>query len=604
MDEQVKISEEKAVFQETDKERKKREKAEAKEKRAQEKREAKMAGGSVKKGKKKKRIAIVVALLLVAVFIGYSVVSSSLAKNTPMQVMCMEAVTGDVEETLSTSGTVSSEESKTYYAPVGATILEMGISLGDEVKEGQQLVVFDTSDLESKKRKADLDASATANGYRSTQYQSSKNQSEYNEATVGLEELKTMAEQQEQYVKGLTYQMEDEQQREKESLQQWYGKLSQELEIQNNKLAEAQGEERQGEIQDIIRNLNQQIRDVSNQISDLSMSDGLKEKQRLIDAEQKKLEDMREEISKREGKESSSEAGITDPYAKQQQADNVQSAQLTAGEAQTELETAKEGIKAEFSGIVTKLGSSSNNTGAVLEGATVSEGTELFTIESNQSVKVDIDVTKYDLAKVAVGQKADLEIAGVVYEGEVSKINRVAQQNSQGTPVVRAEIHIIKPDSNIYLGVEAKVTIHTASAKNVITLPVEIVNADKQGDFCYVVENGVVVMRRLVTGISSDSMIEVKEGLKAGDQVIYDTSGMIMEGMNVMAVPMGGDVVGENGMEPGMQEDGAASEEEAGTSESGGDDENAATTAGEASDGTGEDEEANLQPASSEDEAE
>ena len=343
---------------------------------------------------------------------------------------------------------------------------------------------------------------------------------------------------------------------------------------------------------------------MSNQISDLSMSDGLKEKQRLIDAEQKKLEDMREEISKREGKESSSEAGITDPYAKQQQADNVQSAQLTAGEAQTELETAKEGIKAEFSGIVTKLGSSSNNSGVVLEGATVSEGTELFTIESNQSVKVDIDVTKYDLAKVAVGQKADLEIAGVVYEGEVSKINRVAQQNSQGTPVVRAEIHIKKPDSNIYLGVEAKVTIHTASAKSVITLPVEIVNADKQGDFCYVVENGVVVMRRLVTGISSDSMIEVKEGLKAGDQVIYDTSGMIMEGMNVMAVPMGGDAAGENGMEPGMQEDGAASEDEAGTSESGGDDENAATTAGEASDGTGEDEEANLQPASSEDEAE
>lgn len=592
MDEQVKSSGEKTVFQETDKERKKREKAEAKEKRAQEKREAKMAGGSARKGKKKKRIAVVAALLLVAVFIGYSVVSSSLAKNAPMQVMCMEATEGDVEETLSTSGTVSSEESKTYYAPVGAAIAEMDISLGDEVAEGQQLVVFDTSDLESKKRKAELDASATANGYRSTQYQSNKNQSEYNEATVGLEELKNMAELQEQYVQGLTYQMEDERQKEKEQLQQWYGKLSQELEIQNNKLADARGEERQGEIQDVIRNLNQQIRDVSDQISDLSMSEGLKEKQRLIDAEKKKLEDMQEEISRREGEESSSEAGITDPYAKQQQADNVQSAQLTAGEARTELETAQEGVKAEFSGIVTKLGATANGSGSVLEGAVVSEGTELFTIESNQSVKVDIDVTKYDLAKIAVGQKADLEIAGVVYEGEVSKINRVAQQNSQGTPVVRAEIHILKPDSNIYLGVEAKVTIHTASAQNVITLPVEIVNADKQGDFCYVVENGVVAMRRLVTGISSDSMIEVKEGLKAGDQVVYDTSGMIMEGMAVTAVPMDGGAAGE-GTDPGMQEDTGAGEEagtqedtaageEAGTQD-GEEEEDTGTTAGEAS---------------------
>lgn len=585
MDEQVKSSGEKTVFQETDKERKKREKAEAKEKRAQEKREAKMAGGSARKGKKKKRIAVVAALLLVAVFIGYSVVSSSLAKNAPMQVMCMEATEGDVEETLSTSGTVSSEESKTYYAPVGAAIAEMDISLGDEVAEGQQLVVFDTSDLESKKRKAELDASATANGYRSTQYQSNKNQSEYNEATVGLEELKNMAELQEQYVQGLTYQMEDERQKEKEQLQQWYGKLSQELEIQNNKLADARGEERQGEIQDVIRNLNQQIRDVSDQISDLSMSEGLKEKQRLIDAEKKKLEDMQEEISRREGEESSSEAGITDPYAKQQQADNVQSAQLTAGEARTELETAQEGVKAEFSGIVTKLGATANGSGSVLEGAVVSEGTELFTIESNQSVKVDIDVTKYDLAKIAVGQKADLEIAGVVYEGEVSKINRVAQQNSQGTPVVRAEIHILKPDSNIYLGVEAKVTIHTASAQNVITLPVEIVNADKQGDFCYVVENGVVAMRRLVTGISSDSMIEVKEGLKAGDQVVYDTSGMIMEGMAVTAVPMDGGAAGE-GTDPGMQED-TGTGEEAGTQEDTAAGEEAGTQDGEGEEDTG-----------------
>ena len=227
-------------------------------------------------------------------------------------------------------------------------------------------------------------------------------------------------------------------------------------------------------------------------------------------------------------------------------------------------------MKAEFSGIVTRLGSGggtgSSNTSGIQTGASVTEGMELFTIESNQSVKVDIDVTKYDLAKIAVGQKADLEIAGKMYEGQVSKINKVAQQNSQGTPVVSAEIHIVNPDSDIYLGVEAKVTIHTASAENVVTLPVEIVNADKQGDFCYVVEDGMVAIRRIVTGISSDSLIEVKEGLKEGDQVVYDTTGMIMEGMAVMAVPMDG---GMSGMTEGVEGDGApAGESETLTGES------------------------------------
>ena len=221
---------------ESAKDKKKREKAEAKEKKAQEKREAVMAGGTGKK--KKKKFGWIIALALVIVIVGYSVVTSVIAKNTPMQVNTVEATVGVIEETLSTSGTVSSEQSKTYYAPVGATISQMSIALGDEVAEGQQLVSFDTTDLEMKKTKAELDASVTANSYKSSEYKSNKNQSEYNEATIGLPELKVLAEQQEQYVQGLKYQLEDEQQQKKQKLQDWLGKLNQELDTQSNKLEE------------------------------------------------------------------------------------------------------------------------------------------------------------------------------------------------------------------------------------------------------------------------------------------------------------------------------------------------------------------------------
>ncbi len=514
--------------------------AQKKEKKAEKKRRKQEKAGSGK-GKKKKT-GLIIALVLAALFVGYSVVSSVIAKNTPMQVTTITASLGNVEETLSTSGTVSSEQSRTYYAPVGASISQMPIQVGDEVKAGDQLVVFDTADLENQSAKAQLEASAASNSYRSAQYQSDKNQSEYNEATIGLEELKTLAQQQEQYVQGLTYQLEDAQQKQKEKLQDWLGKLNMELEIQNNKLSQPHDEETRERIEEIIQNLNNSIRETSNQISDLSMSEEMKARARQIDAEKKKLEDMNEEISRREGKESSSEAGITDPYAKQQQADNMKSAQITAGEAANDLELAREGVTAEFSGIVTRIGAAptgetASPTGS-LEGAAVAAGAELCTIESNEQVMVGIEVTKYDLAKIEVGQKAEITISDKTYEGQVSKINKVAGTNAQGSSVVGAEIHINNPDSDIFLGVEAKVLIHTAQAENVVTLPVEIVNTDKQGDFCYVVENGVVTMRRITTGISSDTMVEVKEGLKEGDQILYDMTGTITEGMKVQAVPM------------------------------------------------------------------
>ena len=522
-----------------------------------EKRKNKAAGGR----KRKKKIPLIVAAALVVVFGGYSVVNSVIAKNTPTQVNTITAAKGSVEETISTSGKVNSEQSRTYYAPVGAVITEMNVSLGDVVEEGQQLVTFDTSDLEAQKTKAALDASASANGYRSTQYQSDKKQSEYNEAVIGLDELKVLAAGQEQYVQGLKYNLEDDIQNKKEDLQEWLNKLNLELEIQNNKLSEPRSEESRERIQETIQNLNESIRRTSNEINDLNMSDEMKEKQRIIDAEQKKLDDMKEEISRREGKESSSEAGIVDPYAKQQQADNMQSAQITAEEAAEKLAKGQEGVKAEFGGIVTKIATMSSSAnasagGGLLEGATVSEGTELFTIESNQQVKVDISITKYDLAKIAVGQKADITIADQKYEGEVTKINKVAANNSQGSPVVGVEVHINNPDSGIYLGVEAQVVIHTNSAQDVITLPVEIVNTDRNGDFCYVVENGVVTMRRITTGISSDTDVEVTDGLKEGDLVVYDMTGSVTEGMSVVAVP----AAQESDQTPAASETGAADE--------------------------------------------
>ena len=522
-----------------------------------EKKKNKAAGGR----KRKKKIPLIVAAALVVVFGGYSVVNSVIAKNTPAQVNTITAAKGSVEETISTSGKVNSEQSRTYYAPVGAVITEMNVSLGDVVEEGQQLVTFDTSDLEAQKTKAALDASASANGYRSTQYQSDKKQSEYNEAVIGLDELKVLAAGQEQYVQGLKYNLEDDIQNKKEDLQEWLNKLNLELEIQNNKLSEPRSEESRERIQETIQNLNESIRRTSNEINDLNMSDEMKEKQRIIDAEQKKLDDMKEEISRREGKESSSEAGIVDPYAKQQQADNMQSAQITAEEAAEKLAKGQEGVKAEFGGIVTKIATMSSSAnasagGGLLEGATVSEGTELFTIESNQQVKVDISITKYDLAKIAVGQKADITIADQKYEGEVTKINKVAANNSQGSPVVGVEVHINNPDSGIYLGVEAQVVIHTNSAQDVITLPVEIVNTDRNGDFCYVVENGVVTMRRITTGISSDTDVEVTDGLKEGDLVVYDMTGSVTEGMSVVAVP----AAQESDQTPAASETGAADE--------------------------------------------
>ena len=153
------------------------------------------------------------------------------------------------------------------------------------------------------------------------------------------------------------------------------------------------------------------------------------------------------------------------------------------------------------------------------------------------NVKVTINVTKYDLAKIKEGQKADITIAGNKYEGEVSEISKVATKNANGASVVSAGIKIMNPDSNIILGTEADVVIHTAKAENALILPIEAVNTDRNGSFVYAIENGVIVRKNVKTGITSDTEEEVKTGISEKDQVLTDVTGDITEGMKAASKP-------------------------------------------------------------------
>ncbi|NTV78619.1 MAG: efflux RND transporter periplasmic adaptor subunit, partial [Clostridiales bacterium] len=201
---------------------------------------------------------------------------------------------------------------------------------------------------------------------------------------------------------------------------------------------------------------------------------------------------------------------------------------IKISEQQSDLETAKSGIVAEFSGVVSDV--------AVVEGQTVTEGLQLFTLNSTENVIVKFNVSKYELETLELGQKADVIVSGNTYQGTVTKISKMATLNASGTAMIAAEVTVENPDEAIYLGIEAKITIYTEEATNAVLVPIEAVNADKDGDFCYVVVNGIVERRNVTVGISSDLLIEIKEGIKVGDQVVKSGMTDATEGSMVTAI--------------------------------------------------------------------
>ncbi|WP_031392820.1 efflux RND transporter periplasmic adaptor subunit [Kineothrix alysoides] len=208
---------------------------------------------------------------------------------------------------------------------------------------------------------------------------------------------------------------------------------------------------------------------------------------------------------------------------------NVQMQSISSQTALDSINEVENGVLAEFNGVVTEMN--------VVEGATPAVGTQLFKLESTDDIKVTIEVTKYDLEKLSAGQKAVVTIAGSKYDGEVSKINKMATKNNSGAAVVSADIKILNPDEKIFLGVEAKIAVDTAKVEQTLIVPASAVNTDVDGDFVYAVEDGFVVRKPVTTGISDSMNIEITEGLEEGAQVMTEVSAGITEGMAVSAVP-------------------------------------------------------------------
>ena len=205
---------------------------------------------------------------------------------------------------------------------------------------------------------------------------------------------------------------------------------------------------------------------------------------------------------------------------------------MTASTAQENLEKAREGITADMDGVVTDV--------QIVDGSPVTEGGALFKISSMEDVKVDFSVTRYNLESIAIGQKAQVTVAGNSYEGTVTKIDKIATKNESGTPVVGAQIHIDNPDENLYLGVEAQLVIYMDSAEDAVLVPVEAVNTGTSGTFCWVVDSqGILVKRQVEQGISSAEYAQILSGIESGEFVVTNVTDALAEGMQVTPVDTG-----------------------------------------------------------------
>ena len=514
------------VQEKTGKKRKK------KEKQAETGNDLPETGMPPKKRKKKiKKWMIVAAIIVILLAVN---IGTKLLRPASLPVLNgAYAQTGDVEQTLDTSGYVSSEVEETVFSPVTAYVSSSALEEGQPVTAGEKLVEFDTETLEKAAEQARLTKAASAYGYQDTIQKANKNDQDLANANTSIDILNQQIDDQKSYIEDIQSDIKNKQNEaasqtaeQTKPINEAITKLQGDIDKLTASINDTSVSEEEKETLKAQRDtLYDQMTEKNQELSAIASSAGAdtsSQEAKLADA-QEQLAKWQADLAEYEGKKSSAEAGQMSGSARAQLSTNQKLENLTASTAAESLEKAKEGITADRNGVVTGV--------QIVDGSPVSEGAALFKISSLDDVKVDISVTKYNLESIALGQQADITVAGKTYQGTVSKINRIATKNDSGTPVVGAQIHIDNPDAELFLGVEARVSVHMAKSEGVVLVPVEAVNTGTSGSFCWVINSeGLVEKRTVETGVSSSEYTEITSGIASGEYVISDTSAEALEG--------------------------------------------------------------------------
>ena len=586
--------------------------------------------------KKGKKIAIgIVAAVVVAGGV-YSVTGGSRGAAQLPQVSVTKAATGDVEEIVDATGTVVSDEQKTFYSPVNAQVKKVSFADGDSVSKGTKLVEFELKDLERDNQKAELNVKSGEYDYKNSINKSNQADQKQKDAKSKVATLEQQVKDKQNYLASLKSQLsavqsqaaadaqaaaqaqaaaeaqakadaqaqaEAENQRayaealntyqtktlpayQKElgelntayikaqgvynqtdtayqmAFAQWQADPSDEnaqalddaeaarsqAEINSQQAKEAYEDKKANqpkmpEYADYSNSQNSSQSDLftdgtegsgqdaadqgSGSAETVSTSVDTSGIENAIEQASSDLADLQSDLATQKSIAEADSTSLTKEEKEKMRVTNNLT-ELDAKSAKELVEEGKKGIDADFNGVISKA--------AVQQGATVTQGMELFTLQSTDKVSVDINVSKYDYAKVKEGQTADITIGDKKYIGKVIKISHLATTNEKGSTLISATVSIDQPDEDIFLGVDAKVKIYAEKAEDVVTLPAGVVNIGKAGSFCYVLKDGVITKQDITTGISSEDVVEVTDGIKAGDEVIEDL-GSLEEGMAAEAVP-------------------------------------------------------------------
>jgi HlyD family secretion protein len=186
-------------------------------------------------------------------------------------------------------------------------------------------------------------------------------------------------------------------------------------------------------------------------------------------------------------------------------------------------------IHAPLSGVIYGL--------AIRPGAYLSTGDLVTNIGQMDRLRVRVYIDEPELGRVALGQPVTITwqaLPDKQWTGTVEK--KPTAIEPLGSRQVGQVICAIENTGRLLIpGTNVDATIRTGEVADALTIPKETLRHDATGDYVFVLQGDAIEMRRVKTGNSSVTRIQVKEGLQESDSVAMPADMPLKAGMKVTA---------------------------------------------------------------------
>ena len=197
----------------------------------------------------------------------------------------------------------------------------------------------------------------------------------------------------------------------------------------------------------------------------------------------------------------------------------VDGAQQGIREVEAQLRYAR--VAAPFAGVVVRKQAD--------EGDMASPGMPLFTIERQDSLKVDTIIGERDRDHVRVGDEVEVDISsmGHLVRGRISAVVPAADPASR---TFRVEVVVANPGGALHTGMFARVRVRK-DPRLALLIPEAAVFERGQLTGVHVVVDGRATLRWIRLGTrQSGGRVEVLAGVNAGDRIVLSTPEPFIEG--------------------------------------------------------------------------